>query len=305
MKKMSYVAAMALAVASFSVHADDAAAPVAPEKTVAPAVEAQKPAKGDELTPYTGKLPPVLESLSKVGAGLTVVKSFDAAGALDGWVVRDGESGKYVVVYTAGDDVMVAGLVLDKNGENLTGIYSEQHLPQPDYTAALEDFNTNSSNVVLGSDSAKAEITVAYDVNCGFCKIMHKLVKPAVDAGELRVRLVPVAILGSDSGPKGAGLLAAPDLAEALNASTYGMGKVAMSSDPAMLAKVQSNTELMRKHGFNGTPAVLYSVTKGDESTVYVANGVPNVPEMFTRLGISQDHLKPAKDDPALARFVQ
>lgn len=254
---------------------------------------------------YEGEIPAVLQGLKEVGAGLSVVKNFDVAGGLDGWVIQDGESKEHVVVYTTADgEVMLAGLAIDKNGANLSAEYSDMYLPKADHSEAFVDFTENAHSVMLGSEDAPVELTVAYDANCGFCKIFHKLTHPAVEAGELRLRIVPVAIMGSDSGPKGAGFLTAEDQSAAVLATSHGVGKIEKSNDPAALAKVQENTEMMRKHGFNGTPLVLYEVGEGDDSTIVIANGVPAIKPMFEVLGID-GQLESLADDPSLARFLQ
>lgn len=247
--------------------------------------------------------PNVLKSLSQTGPGLEIVEHFEAKGGLDGWVLKDGESGQYFIGYTTPDgEVLLAGLALNAQGENLSALYNEQYVPAPDYSAAMSDFAEVADSVVLGNAHAPAEIVVAYDPNCGFCKVLHKLVQPAIDAGQLKMRVVPVAILGQDSGPKSAGLLATSDLHNAMVASTYGIGQVQRSNDPALLSKVNANTNLMRKHGFNGTPLVLYEADRAGNPTVYVSNGVPAVKEMFERLGIDGNLDK--IDDPSLARFL-
>ncbi len=250
------------------------------------------------------KIPEVIKGLQASGAGMTVLNAFDAAGGLKGWVVKDANSGKDVVVYTTPDgQVLVAGLVLDKSGRNLSSEYADQYLPKADYSKAMAEFHDKAASFDIGSKDAKAEITVVYDPNCPFCHAVHKIAMPAVQAGHLRVRLVPVAILGRDSPEKAAGLLAAKDHAAALNATTSGLGTVQRSTDPKFAAEVSANTELMRKYGFNGTPVVLYQYTKDGQTTVVASNGVPDMTELFSRLGISGDLAEVAKD-PELGRFI-
>ncbi|CAB5514424.1 hypothetical protein LMG26857_03483 [Achromobacter anxifer] len=256
----------------------------------------------EPLTLYKGELPTVLK-YANASAGLEVYKKFDAApGALDGWVVKDKASGKNVVIYTTKDGTkMLAGMMIDQSGKNLTAEYTETHVPPPDYTPAFSDF-TSAPSVLVGNKNAKAEITVAFDANCGFCKLMHKMLAPAIDAGELRVRYVPVAILGQDSDIKAAGILAAKDPLSEINAAAAGRG-MTTSSDKALLAKVTGNTQLMRKHGFNGTPTVLYKGKHDGDDTIFIANGVPNMMELFKRLGIS-GQVDKLKADPSLSRYL-
>lgn len=265
------------------------------------AVCATAGAAPSQFEPYEGEVPPVL----KFGqaAGLQIFKKFDAVDALTGWVVKDSNSGKQVVVYTtASGNTMIAGMVLDKSGRNLSAEYMEAHVPPPDYTAVLAEFK-KAAKVTVGKSAAKAEVVVAFDPNCGYCKVFHRLVKPALDAGSLKVTYVPVDILKGDSDRKAAGMLEAKDVLADIDALAAG-GQAVLSSNPGLIAKVKENTGMMRKHGFNGTPVVLYMGKKDGEETVFVDNGVPDIGVMFERLGIKVD-LSALKADPALSRFVR
>jgi thiol:disulfide interchange protein DsbG len=267
-----------------------AAQPAAPTKLAA-----------GELQPFAGDMPAPLVFAKSSGA-LEVYKNFPAAGGLTGWLVQDKNAGKYLVVYTTKDaSVLLAGMALDATGRNLTSIYAEQHVPQPDYSVAYAELN-QSATVVVGNPKAKAAMTIIFDANCGFCKIMHKLVNPAVEAGELRVTYVPVAIMGADSDVKAAGMLASKNPGAAVHASTEGATEV--SHDKTLLAKVAANTVLMKKHGFTGTPGVLYKAKVGGEETIYVSPGVPNITEMFSRMGIS-GQVEKLRANPELGRFLR
>ncbi|WP_087864638.1 thiol:disulfide interchange protein DsbG [Comamonas thiooxydans] len=254
-----------------------------------------------QFEPYKGEVPPVL----KFGqaAGLQIFKKFDAVDSLTGWVVKDANSGKQVVIYTTpSGNTMIAGMVMDKSGRNLSAEYMETHVPPPDYSAVMAEFQ-KATKVTVGKASAKAEVVVAFDPNCGYCKVFHRLVKPAIDAGSLKVTYVPVDILQGDSDRKAAGLLEAKDALADIEALATG-APAAVSSNPALIAKVKENTGLMRKHGFNGTPVVLYAGKQNGEDTVFVANGVPEIAQMYERLGIKVD-LTSLKSDPTLGRFVR
>jgi len=257
--------------------------------------------KAEPLKPYTGVLPPAVQFVKNNG-GLEVFKKFEAAAGLDGWVVREPSSGKDIILYSSKDgNVLIAGRLIDKNGKDLSALYAEANIPAPDYSVALTEFKAAPS-VTVGNAKAKGELVVVFDANCGFCKAMHKLLAPAVDAGELKVHYVPVAILGADSDVKGAGILAAKNAKVALASAVDGHAET--SNDAALLAKVRANTELMRKHGFNGTPVVMYSAKDKGEETVFVSPGVPSILEMFSRLGIS-GQVEKLKQDQALSRFVR
>lgn len=246
-------------------------------------------------------LPPFLKSATESGQ-LQVIKDFKAEAGLTGWVVKEPRNGQATVIFSNAEGYIFSGMLLDKNGRNLTAKYAEDHVPKPDYAPAFKAFSAGgeASGVVVGSASAKAEIVVLFDANCGFCKLLHKMVSPAVEAGELRVRYVPVAILGGDSDKKGAGLLAAANPKDAADAAVTGGAET--STDKALLGKVMANTKLMTKFGFNGTPVVLY-MNKSDD-TLVVSPGLPNASEMFGQLGIS-GQMDKLKADPSLAKYLR
>lgn len=253
------------------------------------------------LDPAT--IPAALKSPQFAGS-MEVIKSFPGPSGLTGWVVKEAASSRQVILFsTADQNTVMAGILMDKDGNNLSAAYGEQHIPKPDFTKVLDEINTSGATVVHGSAKAKGEITVFYDVNCGFCKLMTKILAPAVEAGELRVRYVPVAILGADSAPKAAAVLGAKDVSKAIAGAAAGTAE--KSDDKALLAKVATNTNLMKKHGFSGTPAVLYKVTKGNDVKTVVANGLPTMSELFSNLGIDAKHLDKAKADPQLQRYVR
>ena len=274
---------LAVALASGSASASD----LLPGKPVAANAKA-KAQKPGTAAPAVAKftvdnLPDVLRG-AQASNNLKVIKEFTAVSGLQGWVIKDGREGKDVVIYTTEDGkVLVAGMLLDAKGENLTSKFSEMHVPKPDYTPAFNAFQKEAATVLVGDPKASAEVTVLLDVNCGFCKIFHRLVSPAIAAGELRVRYVPVGILGPTSVDKAAALLHSKDPFAFLSAAAT-TGAPESSGTPELVAKVKSNTEMMKRYGFNGTPAVFYKA-KGD--TLTVATGLPPMLSMFGQLGIS------------------
>jgi len=70
-------------------------------------------------------------------------------------------------------------------------------------------------------------------------------------------------------------------------------------------AKVKANTDVMRNHGFNGTPTVLYTAkdAKGVE-TDYVSNGLPNMLSLFKQLGIN-GQVEKLQADPKLKQYLR
>jgi thiol:disulfide interchange protein DsbG len=292
-KHILAVAVAAVALTSFGANVAFAASASAPVAASAPAE-------------YAGPLPAVLQA-AKTQGGMIVIRKFDAKGGLVGWVVQENASKKYVVVYSTADgSVLLAGMALDAQGNNLTGQYMKEYAPQTDYTPAYKAFQA-ATGVTWGSAPESApEVTIVSDPNCPFCQLVERMVKPAVDDGKLRVRLVPVAILGHDSPQKAAGMLAAKDLNAYMNADIisgeFGSG-VPMSNDGALEAKIATNTGLMRTYGFGGTPAVMYMSGKKGAQTLTVSPGVPNMAELFTKLGLPE-YIDKLRADPQFVKYV-
>ncbi|MEX3983623.1 hypothetical protein AB4Y45_32095 [Paraburkholderia sp. EG287A] len=275
--------------------------------TAAFAASAPVPASGAEAL-YTGPVPAVLQAAVTKGA-LDVYNTFPAADGLHGWVVRDRNSGKYVVVYTTPNNgVLLAGMALDVNGQNLTSVYAAKFAPATDYGPVYKQFTTQAASVVWGKPSAKAEVVIGMDPNCIFCQRTEHMLKPAVDDGALKVVLVPVGILGHDSPQRAAGLLVAKDVNAYMDADVVAgefTGNVPTSTDSGALAKVQANTQMFEKAGFSGTPAILYMSGTGKDQTLNVSPGVPNMTEMFTKLGLQKYIEKSKAQDPQFAQYFR
>lgn len=252
---------------------------------------------------YNGPLPPAMVKAKESGS-IDILKTFQAEGGLKGWLVKDKANNRFVTLFTTADgNVMLAGLAMSKDGKNLTAEYTDKYAPAQDFTPAYKAFSSDAAGITVGKSSAKAEITVVFDPNCGYCRLLSKMLKPAIDSGALKVRYVPVAILGNDSMPKAAGFLASKNPSGYIAAEIAGE-RVDTSTDATLTAKVTANTGLMRKHSLNGTPVVLYKSGKGNSETLNVASGVPDMAAMYAKLGLQAEYSK-LKADPALSSYLK
>jgi thiol:disulfide interchange protein DsbG len=258
--------------------------------------------------PYSGPVPAVLQAAAAKG-GLTVYNRFDATHGMHGWVVKDHASSKYVIVYTTPDDgLLLAGMLVDESGQNLTSMFSQKYIPATDYAPIFKKFTTEAASVVWGKPSAKAEVVIGMDPNCIFCQRTEHMLKPAVDDGALKVVLVPVGILGHDSPQRAAGLLVSKDVNAYMDADVVAgefTGNVPTSTDSSALAKVTANTKLFEAAGFTGTPAIMYMSGTGKDQTLNVSPGVPNMTEMFTKLGLQKYIEKSKSQDPAFGAYFR
>lgn len=236
-----------------------------------------------------------------VSAGVKVVKSFPAASGLTGWVLAQG--GRHSVVYTTADKkTLLAGALIDENGQNLTQAYEAQHLPKPDYAAAFQRLE-KSAHVVEGTLKApKGTLYVFVDANCPFCHFMWSALQPYEAAG-LQVRWIPVATLGPTSMPKAIEVLAARDKTAAFRTMETNHGKpwklnakMSETTQPAVAASIRQNNELMEQFGIAGTPGAVWRDKQGK---VQVKSGMPRLSELPVMTGLPEQKIT----DPALARF--
>ncbi len=145
--------------------------------------------------------------------------------------------------------------------------------------------------VVEGARTAKTVLYVFFDANCFYCHLTWKALQPYEAAG-LQVRWVPVAYQQPSSAGRAAAIMEAADPAAALrqNESGYDTGRYAgglaptPTVAPAVLARLDADTRLMRSFGAPGTPALVWQDRQG---LVRVKVGVPGPQDLRTITGLA------------------
>lgn len=236
-----------------------------------------------------------------IGAGVSVVRQFPAASGLTGWVL--GQGGRYTIVYTTGDGkTMLAGALIDEQGQNLAERYQEQYVPKPDFSAAWQELEKAAYVTEGAVRTPKSVVYIFVDANCPFCHLAWRAVQPYEAAG-LQVRWIPVATLGPTSMPKAVEVLGAADKLAAFRRMEANHGKpwnASAASDPAahaaIAASIESNGKLMDAFGIAGTPGIVWRDRQGK---VQVKAGMPRLSELPAITGLPEQKA----DDPALAKF--
>ncbi len=235
-------------------------------------------------------------------SGAKVVKTFAAVSNLKGWVLS--RNGHYTLVFTTPDNkTLLAGELIDADGNNLTARYTDKYVPKPDRKALFAQLE-RSVHITEGQQKApKSVIYVIFDPNCPFCHLAWKALQPYEKVG-LQVRWVPVAYLSKTSAGKDAAILEAKNRLAAFreNEEKYNVGH--MEGGIAPLAKssaktirqLRANNALMRKFGAFGTPAIIW---KDKQGKIQMKVGLPPMAELPAITGLP----KQAETDPALARF--
>jgi thiol:disulfide interchange protein DsbG len=111
------------------------------------------------------------------------------------------------------------------------------------------------------------------DPNCPYCHVMYEHEAPLIKAGKLIVRYVPVAFLTPQSPAEAAAWLQSPHPLMTLKHFEAIVGPALRSGSFRHLPKttptaktldeLKRNSEIMSALGFEGTPAILYRVKKG------------------------------------------
>lgn len=233
--------------------------------------------------PASTKIPAPLQLA--VQGGMKVENKFDAEGGLTGWVLSQG-IGKYMIAYTPpSGEVLMAGMLRNAKGDDLSKIYMEKYAPTPDYSkywSRLEKMDT--INTGAQGSAVKSVIYAFMDPNCVYCHFAWKALT-YYEAVGLQVRWIPVGILGGDSANKAAALLSAKNPSAAMvehgetwSAKIAGSGVKPIASIPAGIKKsLDVNGSLMVELGMNGTPGILYKDAAGK---VKKLEGMPNLNDL-------------------------
>ena len=104
-------------------------------------------------------------------------------------------------------------------------------------------------------------MTIFFEPYCGYCNKLFENIKPLVDSGKMRARVIMVGFLRPDSIARAADIQNAKDPWKAMK-NWEGLADKskapASTSTPEEQAKIQGWNTLMNSAGQTGTPAILY-----------------------------------------------
>lgn len=236
-----------------------------------------------------------------VKSGVTVVKSFPAASGLTGWVMS--QDGRTSIVFTTADKkTLLAGALVDENGENLSAKYEDKYVPKPDLSALFLNLE-KSAHVVEGTlKDPKSVMYVFVDANCPYCHFTWIALQPYEKVG-LQVRWILVDTLGPTSLPKAIEVMSAADKGAAFKKMELNHGKAwtapaqaSAAAQPAAAAGIRSNNALMAQFGIGGTPGVIW---KDKQGKVQLKAGMPRLSELAAMTGLPEQKM----EDAALEKF--
>ncbi|MFM0736480.1 thioredoxin fold domain-containing protein [Paraburkholderia xenovorans] len=177
---------------------------------------------------------------------------------------------------------------------------------EPNYLAAstMPALN-NASAIVEGASGkdVKSTIYVFMDPNCIFCHYAWEALQPYEAAG-LQVHWIPLGFLKPDSMGKAAALLQSqngPQLMRVLE-TRFSEKNESGGIDPlrdipfATQMKINSNAQLFKKLGFDGTPTIIYMTSTGKWADV---SGLPPLTSLPEILRLPEQ----PENEPNLQRF--
>lgn len=200
-----------------------------------------------------------------IDQGVEVQSRFDAPGGLTGYAGH--VQGQPVALYLLPDgEHVVVGTMLDAAGRNITAAQLDAHLPPPDLEPAWEQLE-QATWVAEGPQDPDRIVYAFTDPNCPYCQKLWEAAQPYLEARNIQLRHVMVAILRPSSMGKAARILAAADPAAALaeQESSYAGGGLPPLQDipPEVRRQINRNNGLMSHLGLRATPAVFYRDRQG------------------------------------------
>jgi thiol:disulfide interchange protein DsbG len=134
-----------------------------------------------------------------------------------------------------------------------------------------------------GFEMGQANAPVAQifiDPMCPHCKEMLSAVWPAIDAGMVRLRVIPVGAVAPQSQGMAAYLLRAPDAPNRLRKLMGGDMSAVPSDSDAPTAPIMDNTKILIDWKLNSVPITLY---RGRDGKVKLLEGPPTDLETFLK----------------------
>ena len=221
--------------------------------------------------------PPPLALLPVVAAGFHLVRHFAAVSGLTGWVVRARNGGEDVLYTTPDGKTVIAGILSNAQGQNLTRQYAALYEKTPNLDSLWSALDaTYQVDEGPRTDSARHQIWVLMDPNCMYCHKLWLELRPYEKAG-LEVHWIPVGILFNSSTPRAAALLAGGPKTLYAMESKFDVarergGVPGIKVTPKLRRELATNLALAMKAGIQGTPGIFYL---GRDGALRLQQGLP------------------------------
>lgn len=164
-------------------------------------------------------------------------------------VYRVEVSGNFAFAYVDGDYVLFGDLYNTKEQVNLGEQARNERM-----AGMIKDVPVNEM-IVFGPDKPKRTITVFTDIDCGYCRKLHREVPQLTEAGiQVRYLAFPRAGIGSDSYKKYVSVWCSDDQQTAMTSA-----KAGESVSPASCENpIADSYNLGQRVGVSGTPTIIF-----------------------------------------------
>jgi thiol:disulfide interchange protein DsbG len=228
-----------------------------------------------------------------------ILKAFVAAPGLDGFAVQI-EPGHDMILYTTiNGRYLIMGGLFGPTGSNMSLAYAKTYLPasalKPTVSgpvasgpppAILRKELLHLAGFEVGKPTAPKHLIMVIDPNCIFCDLTYKSLAPFIQAGSVRLTVIPEGFLKPSSIGKAEAILMSKNPAETFQhneldfnaAEEEGGATPATDPTPAVAAEIAANTRFMPAHDINGTPFLIYTNTAG---VVQAEPGMPKNIQAF------------------------
>lgn len=201
------------------------------------------------------ELPGMLSKLEKEGG--TIHARFKVSEHLNGFAITVGMD-QLIVYSTADGKHIINGSLLDEDAVDLTPDFAEKFIPELDLSHTLPQIE-KSAYFETHDKSAKRQLYVLHDANCGYCKRAWKTIMQYEHQKGTAVRWIPVGALGKDSMEKAAALIQSDTPIKLQN--DFDRGYTLSEKDRVVSSKMGQkaikNTQLLKFLRVTGTPGMI------------------------------------------------
>ena len=201
---------------------------------------------------------------------------FDVEGRnMTGYVAEPKHGGQPVLFFSNNQNGdIIYGVLFDKNGENITDQYLDQHVKPILAKKTFQDVE-HVKWFLVGQEDAPHQIYMVGEPNCSICHKLYKAFRPFIEKGELSIRWIVVAFLKPDSQGKAAAILQSsnPAVALAQNENSHFNTKkeegalFPLSEDKITehtKEELKTNMTFMNQASIRGTPVIFYKDLQGE-----------------------------------------
>lgn len=250
---------------------------------VAGFLAASQAAQAQTASPRSAREHPALTEFEKQGG---LVDHLGRYGSLEGFVLVTPDQKSIKTVYVTPEGNLVMGTLVDRDGKNYSArqLLTYKERMEGSQAAVKDDANTDqlpkseqvyaqveSSGWVAVGEPEAPYLYMFVNANCEHCQKFFQDLLPAIEAGQIQLRLIPFGAVAANR-EGGAALLSAQDPKAAWLSYIKGdkTALAAAKADPSAFEKVDANTKLFADRKMQGPPFTMYRKPADGEIAILV-----------------------------------